>query len=298
MENSVLNINPEEYGFDNFVRIIPSYAEQYRPMVIPERFYKRVLCHVLSHYLENNHFFEPPVFLAIEGDAGEGKTSQAIASCTQKGVTVLYISGSNLSGNHESDAKNKLEEVYNRAVQLKESGHFIAIVIDDFHKSIATEDKNITRTINTNLLVGYMMNLAENTGRTQVPIILTANDISDIYSPLLRLGRADVFKWSPTIDEKKSTIRTILNTFVMFASDKEFDSFFDKNKHESISFFAQLKNKYRMNVLEQIINQTDKINSTTLASINSHISSHLSKIRIDELNSYAQKQRLERSKKA
>ncbi len=294
MENDFLSTNSEELGFDPCVKIISRFSEHYKSMIVPERFYTRILCHTLSHYLNNNHFFEPPIFLAIEGNAGEGKTSQAIASCTQRGITVLYISGASLSGSHESDAKNKLEQAYNRAVQLKKQGNLVVIIIDDFHKSIAIESANIGRTVNTNLLVGYMMNLAESTGETQVPIILTANDTSDIYAPLLRLGRADIFKWQPTISEKKETVRRILNTFVDFSSNKEFDDFFDANQHESIAFFAQLKNKYRMSVLGNIIVQTHYFDSSVLSSINSYIASSMSKMQVEDLEPLVQKQRIER----
>lgn len=293
--NKGMQINPEEFGFGNYVRIISSFSPKYNSMLVPERFSKRVLCHVLSLYIDSNHFFMPPVFLAINGNAGEGKTSQAVASCIQKGINVIYISGTSLSGNHESDSKNKLEEVYNRACQLKEQGHVLAIIIDDFHKSVANEDKSVTRTINSNLLTGYMMNLAEQTGHTQIPIILTANDLSDVYAPLLRLGRADIFDWNPQPDEKKCIIRSILDMFATFSSDKEFDSFFAKYSSESIAFFSQLKNRYRLNLLDNYIDNIDQFDISAIASINNKLHSSMCKISIKELTALAKEQKLERN---
>lgn len=60
------------------------YSKAYDNMFIPERFMRRVTDHIILNYLEDNHFFQPPLYLVIEGSPGQGKTMQTIAACNKK----------------------------------------------------------------------------------------------------------------------------------------------------------------------------------------------------------------------
>ena len=99
------------------------------------------------------------------------------------------------------------------AVKMRVQG-LHAIIIDDFHKSIANEDPNKRKAITSDVLTSYMMNLAEHNRSIRIPIIFTANELGDIYPPLIRIGRADIFHWSPTESEKRDIVRYILSSFV------------------------------------------------------------------------------------
>jgi hypothetical protein len=63
-------------------------------------------------------------------------------------------------------------------------------------------------TVNTQMVMGTLMNLADNPTRVsigqdyreadivpRVPIILTGNDLSTLWAPLIRDGRMDKFYW-------------------------------------------------------------------------------------------------------
>ena len=63
-------------------------------------------------------------------------------------------------------------------------------------------------TVNNQIVVGTLMNLADNPTRvsigqvwresdivSRVPIIVTGNDLSTIWAPLLRDGRMDKYYW-------------------------------------------------------------------------------------------------------
>ena len=64
-------------------------------------------------------------------------------------------------------------------------------------------------TVNTQLVHGTLMNIADNPTNVQlpgsydsepiqrIPIILTGNDFSTLYAPLTRDGRMDKFFWEP-----------------------------------------------------------------------------------------------------
>ena len=74
------------------------YSEAYDYMYVPFRFSQRVVGHVILNFLNDNHFFMPPLYLVIEGSPGQGKTLQTIAACNKRRIAVKYVSASRLSG--------------------------------------------------------------------------------------------------------------------------------------------------------------------------------------------------------
>ncbi len=252
----------------SFVIEILPYSNNYGDVIVPERFREEILCHIISPYIRGNEYYKSPIYLVITGEAGEGKTSQTIATCTKNGFYVLYVSASALSGSHENEAKNNLLNVYNKALQYKKDKKKVVILIDDFHKGIINEDDNIKKTINSNILTSYMMNIAEYNGTEHIPIILTANDLTKIYAPLLRAGRADIFKWSPNRDEKKEIVKNILKSLVEKNDDKEFNAFFNKFYNENIAFFSQLKNQKKKELIKEFIKGKEPIDEKCMEDLN------------------------------
>ncbi|PNX74653.1 ribulose bisphosphate carboxylase/oxygenase activase, partial [Trifolium pratense] len=95
-------------------------------------------------------------------------------------------------------------------------------------------------TVNNQIVVGTLMNLCDNPTRVSVgqdwresdithriPIIVTGNDLSTIYAPLIRDGRMDKFYWQPNREDivnivhrmyekdgiSKDEVEKIVNTF-------------------------------------------------------------------------------------
>lgn len=265
--------------------------EFYSTITVLPRFRMTVLTHVVSIYLQDNEKYLPPIFLAIEGNAGEGKTSQAIASCIQHGIIVFYISASQLSGSHERDAVDVMEGVYKRARDMKNQGNKVAIVIDDFHLSNASINENIKRTINSSLLTGYLMNLTQNEFEEKVPIILTGNDFSQVYSPLIRAGRADHFKWNPNYDEKKTIVKNVFNDFIQ-CNTTEFEHFFARCSNSSIAEFAQLKNDFRKSIISSYINNMKIIDDGEIKNISKFVAMQKRKASYESLMELAKRRKM------
>ena len=269
--------NYSRIGFEN-----PYYSQ----LKIPRCFSDRILAHVVAWYLHNNHFFTPPLYLAVEGQPGEGKTSQAIGTCIQHNIEVLYISASQLSGSHERESLDIMESVYQEGVALREQGINVAMVIDDFHLSNASQDENIKRTINSTLLTAYLMNLADDNSKERIPVILTGNDYSKIYEPLLRSGRADRFVWAPDKETRKLIVKNMLQSYVQ-GTDAEFNSFFERFSQRSISDFAQLRNDCRKRLLLSEVIKYDKLERTITERIADTLDQKLQKISYSDLEELA-----------
>lgn len=286
IDNTYANNDVDNVCYYALITSLNNY--NYSNISVPIEFEEKVLVHVVSLYMDNNDFFMPPLYLAIEGPAGEGKTTQTIATLTQHDIDVLYISASQLSGNHERDPLNILEYVYNSAIQLRNKDRCVAIVIDDFHLGIVNQDDNIKKTINSNLLTGFMMNLADSSNKCRIPIILTGNDYSNVYGPLLRSGRADLFRWSPDDKIKIEIVQRVLAPITSM-SDEEFLRFFEKYKNQTVSDFAQLRNDYRKKQIWSKIQHTAILNRIGLSRIKGDIKSNMNRLSYKEISELAEK---------
>ncbi|OUO73130.1 AAA family ATPase [Anaeromassilibacillus sp. An250] len=273
------------------------YSKAYDNMFIPERFMRRVTDHIILNYLEDNHFFQPPLYLVIEGSPGQGKTMQTIAACNKKGIAVKYISASQLSGKKEGESREALQKVYNEALELLYSGIYPCILIDDFHMGNATTDEKVNKTINSNLLIGYMMNLAEAIPKQRIPIILTGNDFSKVYPALIRDGRADIFFWEPTSDEKYETVKSLYGSILLDRDTGNFKKFFLKYQDCNVAFFAQLINDLRRKQLSDQIAQIDSVSTTSIKYLSQSIRMHLDKITLSQLDELATQRKKDRERK-
>jgi len=244
-----------------------------------------VLAHIVLR-LVNNRVYKSPTYLAIYGKAGEGKTSQTIASCLQKRITVVYCSSANFSGSKEGDAKQYFQKVYEKTESIRKSTP-VVLVLDDFHKSVVNTDTSTT--INTDLLTGYMMNIADQ--NDSIPVILTANELSSVYQPLLRFGRADIFEWKFEQNEKLSVVNKILSDI---AQQKAIINFYSKYKSEPVSFFQQLKNRHIIDVIQNKVGSYAVITESELKQIDNDITSSHDKLNYSGLISLAEKAKKER----
>ena len=263
-------------------------SSSYDSMFIPKRFADEIIVHVVSNYLENNYFFKPPLYLVIEGDPGEGKTIQSIAVCNQKRIAAQYISASQLSGKNESESKQILEDTFNESLQLIKSGIYIAIVIDDFHLGNANYDSNIKRTVNSDILISYMMNLAESCIDNRIPIILTGNNFKKVYPPLIRDGRANIFKWEPTYEEKEAVIKSIYGPYMEKNDCNKLKLLINRYKDQNIAFFSQLLNDYRSYLLKKEIEGIKELSPSVLKNLSEITRKNFLEISYDKLKELAQ----------
>lgn len=256
---------------------------------IPERFSLAVERHVFSNYMGNSHFFHPPLFLAIEGSPGQGKTHQVIAVCNSKNVRVKYVSASTLSGNKEGQSRDILNEIYKEATELYQDGVYVCILIDDFHLGISTTDEKVNKTVNSNLLTSALMNLADFDNSVRIPIVFTGNDFSKIYPALLRDGRAEVFYWEPSLDEKIEIVGKIFAPILSDNTPQKLLRFVSKYKSQNIAFFSQLINDIRNNTLDCALQNIEFISAENLELLDELVSENFNQISFRQLEKLANK---------
>lgn len=212
-------------------------------IVIDQTFKNVVLTHITGNYMKNINI---PLFLAIQGYPGEGKTFQTLKICSESGVKICYISGSELSGNYEKDSILDLEENYIRACNYFVSENIpCVIIIDDFHLSPASIKSGVGITINSQILIGFLMNLcdkAKNIEQYRTPIILIGNSFKEVYEPLKRDGRMDFFTWKASLSQKCEIAHNLFNELLPKKERVQIQSFVEKYKEQPLSFFKEVKN--------------------------------------------------------
>lgn len=185
---------------------------------IPERFRRRVLTHAIAVSVFNSH----PMLLAIQGPPGDGKSYQTSEALKESNFEVFRISSSLLSGRLEGASVEGVKSLYRRAgdYQATKPSALPALILEDFDMSPASQHGDSRYTVNSQLLAGYLMNLADDVGsadvktRSRYPIFLTGNDFTFLHGPLVRPGRADFFTWQPNLDERGQIVHSILSEYL------------------------------------------------------------------------------------
>ncbi|MFJ6195844.1 AAA family ATPase [Micromonospora sp. NPDC092111] len=159
-----------------------------------------------------------PLILAVVGPPGDGKSFQTAAALNTAGFVAFRFSSSELGGRSEGRPVEQLRSLYKRAAQHAEvDNSYPVLVLEDFDLGPAGRDRNARYTVNSQLLTGFLMNLADDVRMCDVgtsqrfPIVLTTNDLSTLHGPLTRPGRMRVFTWEPTVAERAEMIYSALH---------------------------------------------------------------------------------------
>lgn len=242
----------------NIQRRNSHFIEETAPVsncVIDQSFSDVLLTHIIGNYDEH---VQAPLFLAIQGDPGEGKTFQTLNICRQHHLRICYYSGAELSGNYEKDSIVELAEDYTRACNYYHDGEYSVIIIDDFHLSPASTRNGVGTTINSQLLTGYLMNLCDKAKSGQIdsiPIILLGNTFENVYDPLKRDGRMDFFQWKTPFELKKQIVEHIFCAYIPFIERYKLAHFLEDYKEQPVSFFTEIKNDIDKSCITDSLNQ-------------------------------------------
>jgi hypothetical protein len=139
------------------------------------------------------------------------------------------------------------------------------LLIEDLDAGAGRVDAGTQYTVNTQLVNATLMNIADNPTNVQlpgsydmtpihrVPIIVTGNDFSTLYAPLVRDGRMDKFYWEPDRHDRIGIVNGI------FAADGlstwEVEQLVEMFEDRSIDFFSSLRSRLYDEQVRQFINR-------------------------------------------
>jgi ribulose bisphosphate carboxylase small subunit len=220
---------------------------------ISPRFLDKIAVHITKNFLDIPGV-RVPLILGIHGRKGEGKSFQCELVFEKMGIEVVHISGGELESPDAGDPSRLLRLRYREAAEyIKVRGRMTALMINDLDAGAGRFDEGTQYTVNTQLVNATLMNVADNPTNVQlpgsydanpihrVPIIVTGNDFSTLYAPLIRDGRMEKFYWEPDREDKIGIVAGI------FAEDglsrQEIEQFVNTFIHQSIDFFSALRSR-------------------------------------------------------
>lgn len=220
---------------------------------IAPRFLDKLAVHITKNYLALPNV-KAPLILGIHGRKGEGKSFQCDLVFERMGLEAVYMSAGELESPDAGDPGRLIRLRYREAGELvKVRGKMAVLLINDFDAGAGRVDQFTQYTVNTQLVHGTLMNIADNPTNVQlpgsydaeptqrIPIILTGNDFSTLYAPLTRDGRMDKFFWEPDRDDRVGIVSGIFEIDQVALRDIE--QLVDHFPEQSIDFFGALRSR-------------------------------------------------------
>ncbi|MGI2906458.1 ribulose bisphosphate carboxylase small subunit [Tolypothrix sp. VBCCA 56010] len=232
---------------------------------IAPRFLDKLAVHITKNFL-NIPGVRVPVILGIHGRKGEGKTFQCELVFEKMGIEVTLISGGELESPDAGDPARLIRLRYRETAELiKVRGKMCVLMINDLDAGAGRFDEGTQYTVNTQLVNATLMNIADNptdvqlpgsydsTPLNRVPIIVTGNDFSTLYAPLIRDGRMEKFYWEPDRDDKVGIVGGIFESDGL--SQRDVEKLVDTFIKQSIDFFSALRSRIYDEQIRNFIHQ-------------------------------------------
>ena len=246
---------------------------------ISPRFLDKVAVHITKNFLDIPGV-RVPLILGVHGRKGEGKSFQCELVFEKMGIEVTHISGGELESPDAGDPARLIRLRYRETAELiRVRGRMCVLMINDLDAGAGRFDEGTQYTVNTQMVNATLMNIADNPTDVQlpgsydstplhrVPIIVTGNDFSTLYAPLIRDGRMDKFYWEPDRDDKVGIVGGIYAEDVL--SRQQVEQLVDTFANQSVDFFSALRSRIYDEQIRNFVHQVgvERVSSRVVNSI-------------------------------
>ena len=186
---------------------------------VPEQFIEKVALHVCKNFMCAAQPNSPnvPLILGVWGGKGCGKTFNLELACKKLGMMPIVTSAGELEDESAGGPGRLIRQRYRRAGEVvRVHGKMSCLIVNDIDAGLG-RFKDTQQTVNNQTVCGTLMNLCDhpelvslgeerredgsNLQTVRIPIIVTGNDLSRLYAPLLRDGRMEKWYWDPQFDD-------------------------------------------------------------------------------------------------
>ncbi|GAU47135.1 hypothetical protein TSUD_247570 [Trifolium subterraneum] len=192
-----------------------------------------------------------PLILGIWGGKGQGKSFQAELVFAKMGINPIMMSAGELESGNAGEPAKLIRQRYREAADIIRKGKMCCLFINDLDAGAGRLGGTTQYTVNNQMVNATLMNIADNPTNVQlpgmynkeenprVPIIVTGNDFSTLYAPLIRDGRMEKFYWAPTREDRIGVCKGIFRHDSV--PDEDIVKIVDTFPGQSIDFFGALR---------------------------------------------------------
>ncbi|CAI8612835.1 unnamed protein product [Vicia faba] len=130
------------------------------------------------------------------------------------GTGPIMMSAGELESENAGEPAKLIRQRYREAADIIKKGKMCCLFINDLDAGAGRLGGTTQYTVNNQMVNATLMNIADNPTNVQlpgmynkeenprVPIVVTGNDFSTLYAPLIRDGRMEKFYWAPTREDR------------------------------------------------------------------------------------------------
>ncbi|PHT34735.1 Ribulose bisphosphate carboxylase/oxygenase activase, chloroplastic [Capsicum baccatum] len=219
-------------------------------LYIAPAFMDKLVVHITKNFLKLPNI-KVPLILGVWGGKGQGKSFQCELVFRKMGINPIMMSAGELESGNAGEPAKLIRQRYREAAEIIRKGNMCVLFINDLDAGAGRMGGTTQYTVNNQMVNATLMNIADNPTNVQlpgmynkqenarVPIVVTGNDFSTLYAPLIRDGRMEKFYWAPTREDRIGVCAGIFRTDNVPQEDivKIVDSF----PGQSIDFFGALR---------------------------------------------------------
>ncbi|XVF55225.1 hypothetical protein PTKIN_Ptkin06aG0019600 [Pterospermum kingtungense] len=217
---------------------------------IAPAFMDKVVVHITKNFLTLPNI-KVPLILGIWGGKGQGKSFQCELVFAKMGINPIVMSAGELESGNAGEPAKLIRQRYREAADIIRKGKMCCLFINDLDAGAGRMGGTTQYTVNNQMVNATLMNIADNPTNVQlpgqynkeenprVPIIVTGNDFSTLYAPLIRDGRMEKFYWAPTREDRIGVCSGIFRTDNV--PEEDIIKLVDTFPGQSIDFFGALR---------------------------------------------------------
>lgn len=229
-----------QYNFDNTMG----------GFYIAPAFMDKLVVHITKNFMTLPNI-KVPLILGIWGGKGQGKSFQCELVFAKMGISPIMMSAGELESGNAGEPAKLIRQRYREAADIIKKGKMCCLFINDLDAGAGRLGGTTQYTVNNQMVNATLMNIADNPTNVQlpgmynkeenprVPIIVTGNDFSTLYAPLIRDGRMEKFYWAPTRDDRVGVCKGIFRSDNV--PDEDIVKLVDTFPGQSIDFFGALR---------------------------------------------------------
>ncbi|CAO2173064.1 unnamed protein product [Urochloa humidicola] len=217
---------------------------------IAPAFMDKLVVHIAKNFMDLPNI-KVPLILGIWGGKGQGKSFQCELVFAKMGINPIVMSAGELESGNAGEPAKLIRQRYREAADIIRKGKMCVLFINDLDAGAGRMGGTTQYTVNNQMVNATLMNIADNPTNVQlpgmynkeenprVPIIVTGNDFSTLYAPLIRDGRMDKFYWAPTREDRIGVCKGIFRADSV--PDEAVVQLVDAFPGQSIDFFGALR---------------------------------------------------------